>query len=135
MDGKLGGLDLEVTELTVRTAMLRLGGSLLEKLLALDGGNRGQRIDCGKRHQAVFLGYREKDLTTVLGPLRLRRACYHCPKCGRGIAPRDEELGVAKSSLSPGVRRMAARTGSQEPFAHCCTMSGVAARTPAASTR
>ena len=116
--GTVGGLDLEDTELVVRSAMHRLGPSLLEKLLGLDHGHRGQSIDCSRGHQAVFAGYREKDLTTVLGPLRLRRAYYHCRECGTGVVPKDQQLGVAKSSLSPGVRRMAARTGSQEPFAH-----------------
>jgi len=113
--GTVGGLDLEDTELVVRSAMHRLGASLLEKLLGLDHGHRGQSIDCSRGHQAVFAGYREKDLTTVLGPLRLRRAYYHCRECGTGVVPKDQQLGVAKSSLSPGVRRMAARTGSQEP--------------------
>lgn len=97
--------------------MHRVGGSFLEKLLALDRGHRGQRIECGQGHRAEFVGYRSKHLTTVLAPLRLRRAYYHCRECGRGLVPKDEELGVTGSSLSPGVRRMAARAGSQEPFA------------------
>ncbi|GAC1353745.1 MAG: hypothetical protein NVSMB4_15460 [Acidimicrobiales bacterium] len=97
--------------------MHRVGSVFLEKLLSRDPGHRGHRIDCGHGHHATFVGYREKHLTTVLGPLRLRRAYYECPPCGRGVVPRDEELDVVGSSLSPGVRRMAARTGSQEPFA------------------
>jgi hypothetical protein len=98
--------------------MHRLGSSLLEKLLALDEGHRGQKIDCGAGHEAEFVGYREKYLTTVLGSLGLRRAYYHCPKCGKGVVPKDQELDVVGSSYSPGVRRMLAHTGSQEPFAH-----------------
>ena len=97
--------------------MHKVGGTLLEKLLGLDSGHRGQRIDCGQGHQAEFVDYREKYVTTVLAPVRLSRAYYHCAECHRGVVPRDIELGIAGSSLSPGVTRMAARTGSQESFA------------------
>lgn len=96
--------------------MTKLGGSLLEDLLALDTGHRGPRVDCGQGHTAAFVGYRDKQLDTVLGPAILRRAYYHCAACGHGIVPRDTELGVAGSSLSPGLRAMVARVGAQEPF-------------------
>ena len=97
--------------------MQRLGGSLLEDLLALDPGHRGPRVECGAGHQATFVGYRPRGLDTVVGPVRLRRAWYHCPGCGHGLAPRDIELGLSGSSLSPGLRAMVARVGSSEPFA------------------
>ena len=38
--------------------------------------------------------------------MTLSRARYHCGDCGRGFAPRDRELGMADSSLSPGALRM-----------------------------
>ncbi len=60
----------------------------------------------------------EKTVDTVLGAVRLRRAYYHCADCGHGRFPKDEDLGVIGSSLSPGLRRMVDRVGSQEPFAH-----------------
>jgi len=112
-----GGADgLEALELAIRTAMLRLGASLLERLLALDAGHRGPRVGCGAGHAATFVAYRAKRLDTVLGPLEVRRAWYHCADCGHGSAPRDRELGVAGASLSPGLRRMVARAGAAEPF-------------------
>ena len=104
-------------ELAIRTAMTKLGGHLLEDLLALDPGHRGARVDCGQGHRAAFVGYRPKHLDTVLGDLTLRRAYYHCPECGGGVVPKDTELGIAGSSLSPGLRAMVARVGAQEPFA------------------
>lgn len=97
--------------------MLRLGGSLLEDLLSLDTGHRGPRVECGAGHQAEFVSYRPKGLDTVLGPVTLRRAWYHCTACGHGLAPGDAELGVAGASLSPGLRRMVARVGARSPFA------------------
>ena len=111
------GEDLEAVELAVRTAMMRLGGSLLGRLLAADAGHRGQRIDCGAGHLAEFVAYRTRTIETVLGPVAVRRAYYHCASCGRGIVPRDDELGVAGVSLSPGLRKMTARAAAAVPFA------------------
>ena len=104
-------------ELAIRTAMMRLGASLLGRLLAADAGHRGPRIDCGAGHSAEFIGYRTRTIQTVLGPVAWRRAYYHCAACGRGVVPRDDELGVTAVSLSPGLRRMVARAGAAEPFA------------------
>jgi hypothetical protein len=44
------------------------------------------------------------------------RAWYHCTECERGLAPRDEQLGVAGTSLSPGLTQMIARAGAEVPF-------------------
>jgi hypothetical protein len=112
--GEGGGL--EAVELAIRTAVLELGGSLLGRLLAADGGHRGPRIDCGAGHEAQFVAYRDKTMATVLGPVELRRAWYHCSVCGHGSAPRDEQLGVAGTSLTPGLRKMIDRAGAAAPF-------------------
>ncbi len=96
--------------------MQKLGGSFLEKVLTLDPGHRGPQVPCAQGHDAAFVAYRTKTVDTVLGPVQLRRAWYHCASCGHGLAPRDQELDVA-GSLSPGLRRMVTRVGSQEPFA------------------
>jgi hypothetical protein len=117
IDGGQGGDDLEAVELAIRTAVLALGGSLLARLLAADPGHRGPRIDCGRGHAAEFVAYRTKTLRTVLGPVTLRRAWYHCSVCGHGTAPRDDQLGVAGTSLTPGLRKMIARAGAAAPFA------------------
>jgi hypothetical protein len=104
-------------ELAIRTAMTHVGASLLQQLLATDTGHRGPRIDCGAGHSAEFVDYRDRHLDTVLGRITLRRAYYHCRTCKRGIVPRDDDLGVTGASLSPGLRRMAARAAAAEPFA------------------
>jgi len=57
-----------------------------------------------------------KTFTTALGDLPLSRAYYHCAACGRGFCPRDRQLGLEGTSLSPGVTRMAALVGSTMSF-------------------
>jgi hypothetical protein len=70
----------------------------------------------------VFAGYREKDVDTVLGPVTLRRAWYHCARCGHGLAPRDAELGVAGASVSPGLRAMSEKAAAAVPFAQAAEL-------------
>lgn len=104
-------------ETAVRAAMSALGACLLEQLLAADTGHRGPRVDCGAGHEAGFVAYRSKRIDTVLGPITVRRAYYHCRPCGRGVVPRDQQLGVTGASLSPGLATMTARAGTAAPFA------------------
>ncbi len=79
----------------IRAGMLQLGGGMLGELLAADPGYRGRRVPCGRGHEAEFLSYRDKTIDTVLGPVTLTRAWYHCQACGHGFAPRTP------SSASP----------------------------------
>jgi hypothetical protein len=103
--------------MAIRAGMHQLGGRLLEKLLNCDGGGyRGMHVDCGQGHQAAFVDYRDKEVLTVLSSVTIRRAYYHCPRCETGVLPKDRELDIVGTSLSPGVRRMVGRVGGKEPF-------------------
>jgi len=101
----------------IRAGLLKLGGSMLEQLLAADNGYRGPRVPCGQGHEAVFAGYRDKSFDTALGLVTLTRAWYHCGKCERGLAPRDDGLGVASTSMSPGLAAMNDIAAAAGPFA------------------
>jgi hypothetical protein len=97
--------------------MLAVGCGMLGQLLAADSGYRGPRVPCGQGHEAVFTAYRDKAIDTVLGPVTLNRAWYHCAECGHGVAPRDAELGVAGASMSPGLAAMNDLAAAAGPFA------------------
>ncbi len=102
--------------MAIRAGMHQMGGVLLEKLLNSDGGGyRGAHIACGQGHPAAFVGYRSKQVLTVLSAVNVLRAYYHCPSCQSGFLPKDQELDV-EGSLSPGVRRMTGRVGGKESF-------------------
>ena len=116
------GEGLAAVELAIRTAMTRLGAGLLEDLLALDAGYGGPAVDCGAGHQARFVSYRDKVIDTVLGPVTVRRAYYHCGQCPGGVVPRDAELGTVHASLSPGLRSMAAHAATAVPFARAAAL-------------
>jgi hypothetical protein len=112
-----GDAGMEAAEAVIRAGMLQAGAGLLGKLLAADPGYRGPRVPCGHGHGAEFVSYRDKVIDTVLGPVTLARAWYHCKACRHGLAPRDAELGVAGASLSPGLDAMNDRAAAAGPFA------------------
>ena len=102
--------------------MLKLGCGMLGELLSADRGHRGPAVPCGNGHEAVFVSYRDKVIDTVLGPVTLNRAWYHCRTCKHGLAPRDAELGVAGMSLSPGLTAMNDKAAAAGPFAGAASM-------------
>jgi hypothetical protein len=110
-------MDLEAVEKAVRGMGQRVSGNLMEKVLNADRGKyKGSRIECGKGHEAKYQEQREKQLVTVVGKVQVKRAYYHCEECKRGVIPKDEELDIVGTSLSPGVRRMMGFVGGRGPF-------------------
>lgn len=71
---------------------------------------------CACGGPARYVERREKTFVSVLGPLTLQRAYYHCAACGHGFFPRDRGLGMAHTSLSPGVTRMVGLVGAMVSF-------------------
>jgi hypothetical protein len=130
-----GGAGLAAAELGIRAGMAAVGASLLEGLLAADAGHRGPRVECGAGHQAGFVSYRAKDVDSVLGPVTVTRAWYHCAGCGHGLAPRDAELGITGDTMTPGLARMTARASANEPFAKASVMLAELAGIPVTARR
>jgi hypothetical protein len=74
------------------------------------------RVRCNCGREAHFAGRRTKQVHSVLGPLRLERAYYHCSACGHGYCPRDAHLGIENTSLSPALTRMVGTVGAMVSF-------------------
>jgi hypothetical protein len=103
--------------MAIRDAVHQIGCRWLEKMLNGDqGGYGGPRIEAGQGQEARFLGYRDKEVVTVVGPVKIQRAYYYCAESGGGRIPKDEVLDIVGTHLSPGVRRMMGRVGSKESF-------------------
>lgn len=122
-------------ETAVRAAMLGLGANVLETLLGADRGHRGPDLTCPAGHRTTFVGYRPKTIDTVLGPVRVERAYYHCAVCKSGVVPRDADLGVTGGSTSPGLAAMCARAGAALPFAQASDMIAALAGIEVATKR
>jgi hypothetical protein len=67
-------------------------------------------------HRARLVARRTKTVRTLLGSLETVRGYYHCRDCKHGFAPLDTRLGVAGTSLSPGLARACALAGAEMPY-------------------
>jgi hypothetical protein len=77
----------------------------------------GATVVCACGQPARYVDRRAKRFESVLGPLILERAYYHCAACQAGFCPRDAALGLAGTSLSPAVTRMVGLVGALVSFA------------------
>ena len=110
-------LDLEALEVALRQRTLRLAARALEQRLNADTSDEaGPRVPCRCGGEARFAGRRSKQVESVLGPLRLERAYYHCSGCGHGFCPRDRHLAIEHRSLSPALTRMIGTVGALVSF-------------------
>jgi hypothetical protein len=110
-------LDFEALEVALRQRTLGLAARAIEQRLNADLSDQSSPqldCDCGKR--ARYAGRRAKQVQTVLGQLRPERAYYHCSYCGHGFCPRDQQLGIENTLLSPALTRMTGSVGAMVSF-------------------
>ena len=109
---------MESLEKYIRSSMHKMGSIILTELLNADGGDyRGLKILCEKGDVYEFMGYREKELLTVLGKVKIKRSYYYDKESKEGFCPKDKALDIEGTSFSPGVRRIMSRVGAYRPFA------------------
>jgi hypothetical protein len=116
---KTGRLDLEATEMAMRSALHRAGAAALSQLLEFPTPTeegRTRACPCGR--QAHYREQRSKPVLTVVGQVEVLRPYYLCVHCGVGQFPVDVELDIENTEFSPGVRRMHALVGQEAPFDH-----------------
>ena len=109
-------LDLEALETALRRQVLKLAARTVEAHLNQDHSDATPSRNCSCGGTARYAGRRTKQFVTVLGPMRLGRAYYHCGDCGHGFCPRDRALGLEGSSLSPALMRMVGAVASMVSF-------------------
>jgi hypothetical protein len=95
-------LDFEAVEMAARRQALRLAARALEQRLNADTSDHsGAELPCSCGEPAQYRGRHEKIFESVLGPLRLERAYYHCSRCQGGFCPRDALYGWSCSRSPP----------------------------------
>ena len=100
----------------MRRQVLQLAARAVEAHLNTDCSDTDPVRSCECGEWARYVGRRRKRFQTALGEMQLERAYYHCSPCRRGFCPRDRELGLEGSSLSPAVARMVAVAASSVSF-------------------
>jgi hypothetical protein len=116
---KTGRLDLEATEMAVRSARHGAGAAALRQLLPFPAPRQEQHtLACPCGQAAHYQQLRSKLVLTALGAVQVSRPYYGCPSCHSGQFPAGVELDIENTESSPGVRRMPARVGQDAPFDH-----------------
>jgi Uncharacterised protein family (UPF0236) len=116
---KTGRLDLEATEMAMRSALHRAGARALSQLLQFPPPTEERRrVSCPCGQQAHYHELRTKPVLTALGQVQVSRPYYRCPSCHAGQFPADVQLDIENTEFSPGVRRMQAIVGQEAPFDH-----------------
>ena len=111
--------DLKAVEQEVLASVFHLGRSMLEQIMQAQPETREaparREGACG--HPQRLVGIRPKQILTLLGPITIRRAYYHClaaaqeqpspepARCREGEAPADALWGIEQRRTSAGVQQ------------------------------
>ena len=107
-----GSIDLEATEMAMRSALHRAGAAALSQRLQFPAQREeGRTMVCPCGQQAHYREQRSKTVLTTVGRVEGLRPYYLCAHCGVGQFPVDNELDIENTEFSPGVRRMQAMVG------------------------
>ena len=110
--------DFEALEQAVRHQALDIAAQwMAQRFNADDSDHSGSTTACACGRRTRYAGRRPKTFTTLLGPVTLQRAYYHCDACRSGVCPRDQALGLQGSSLSPAITRLVGLTAAEGSFA------------------
>ena len=97
-----------------RDAALRRGNILFTQFLSDIKDIAPVCGKCGNK-EMENLGIRSKNIVSLLGEGSFSRNYYGC-KCGNHSLPKDELLGIANTSFTPGVRRVVAQLAACDTF-------------------
>ncbi len=100
---------LGAVETLVHAQTRPIGAAVLEAALETMGNGKARcHHPCACGGTLRYVADRPKTLQTLVGPVALGRAYYHCARCGQGDVPLDRALGVEGTSLTPAVQEVVA---------------------------
>lgn len=76
----------------------------------------GNQSACRCGGTATFQRYHGLTVVTAAGRVRVRRAYYHCERCGKGHCPADARLRLGPSHTTPTVQARLAVLSALEPY-------------------
>ena len=106
----LAGDNLGVLEAVVNEKLRLLGQGLLQRQLDKQAhGYQGSSLACGCGGELRFVQHRWREIHTLFGMVTVRRAYYHCRRCGAGRVPYDTAsgLGAVASQATSAAHRQA----------------------------
>jgi len=80
------------------------------------GTHSGTTRQCQCGGQQRFVGYRQRTLTTLLGPVCYLRAYYHCAHCAETYFAGEDALGLDGSSFTVPAQEAICLVSAEVPF-------------------
>ena len=110
--------DFGKMEQVVMEMMMSFGKGLLQRLVdSGSNGYQGSSTTCECDSSMKFVQHRGRDIHTLFGWIKLKRAYYHCQDCGAGLAPYDVASGLGPEQLSPGLAKACCLLAVDDSFA------------------
>ena len=98
--------DLGALEELVKEKMQLLGQGLLQRAVNLrPNGYEGSSMACECNGSMRFVQHRCRDIHTLFGWIKVKRAYYHCPECGTSLFPYDASSGLGREQVSPALAK------------------------------
>jgi hypothetical protein len=112
------GGDFGKLEQAVMAMMMSFGKGLLQRIVDSGvNGSQGSSIPCKCDKSMKFVQHRPRDIHSLFGWIKIKRAYYHCPDCGTGLAPYDKSSGLGSEQLSPGLAKACCLLAVDDSFA------------------
>ena len=112
------GGDFGKLEQAVMAMMMSFGKGLLQRLVDSGvNGSQGSSIPCKCDNSMKFVQHRPRDIHSLFGWIKIKRAYYHCSDCGTGLAPYDKSSGLGSEQLSPGLAKACCLLAVDDSFA------------------
>jgi hypothetical protein len=112
------GDDFGKLEQAVMTMMMSFGKGLLQRVVDSGlNGYQGGSIPCECGSSKKFVQHRPKDIHTLFGWIRIKRAYYRCPDCSESLIPYDLAGGLGSEQLSPGLAKACCLLAVDDSFA------------------
>ncbi len=113
--------DLAALETMIQEKMRLLGNGLLQRAVnSGPNGYQGSSIPCTCGGSMTFIQHRQKDVHTVVGWIKVRRAYYYCYDCGKSRIPYDDASGLGSESLSAGLANVCCLLAVDDSFKQVC---------------
>lgn len=110
--------DFGKLEQAVMAMMMSFGKGLLQRIVDSGvNGSQGSSIPCKCDNSMKFVQHRPRDIHSLFGWIKIKRAYYHCSDCGTGLAPYDKSSGLGSEQLSPGLAKACCLLAVDDSFA------------------
>jgi hypothetical protein len=113
--------DLSALEALIQQKMQLLGQGLLQRTVnSQRNGYENSSMACECNGSMRFVQHRSREIHTLFGWIKIRRAYYYCPECRKSLFPYDLASGLGPEQLSPGLAKACCLLAVDDSFEQVC---------------